>query len=39
VKVRENGEWVSRVVEIGITDGKYTAIRSGIKEGAIVRVK
>jgi macrolide-specific efflux system membrane fusion protein len=36
VKLRDGQEWVQRIVEIGLSDGKYTEIKSGIKEGDIV---
>lgn len=36
VKVKQNGEWADRVVEIGLSDGKYTEIKSGIEEGDVV---
>jgi multidrug efflux pump subunit AcrA (membrane-fusion protein) len=36
VKLREGKEWRQRIVEIGLSDGKYTEIKSGLKEGEIV---
>lgn len=36
VKLREGKEWRQRIVEIGLSDGKYTEIKSGLKEGDIV---
>ncbi len=36
VKLREGKEWPQRIVEIGLSDGKYTQIKSGIKEGDVV---
>ncbi len=39
VKLKEGGRWRSRVVETGISDGKYTVIRSGLKEGDVVKAK
>lgn len=39
VKVLRNGDWVPMVVETGITDGQYTEIKSGLKEGDTVQVK
>ncbi len=38
VKVLENEKWVPRVVETGMSDGKYTEIKSGLKEGETVQV-
>jgi multidrug efflux pump subunit AcrA (membrane-fusion protein) len=38
VRVQRNGQWESVVVETGLSDGKYTAIRSGLKPGEAVRV-
>ena len=36
VKLREGKEWRQRIVEIGLSDGKYTQIKSGLKEGDVV---
>lgn len=36
VKLKEGKEWNQRIVEIGLSDGKYTQIKSGIKEGDVV---
>jgi multidrug efflux pump subunit AcrA (membrane-fusion protein) len=36
VKMREGKEWRQRIVEIGLSDGKYTQIKSGIQEGDVV---
>lgn len=36
VKVRDGKEWRQRIVEIGLSDGKYTQIKSGLKEGDVV---
>ena len=36
VKLREGKEWRQRIVEIGLSDGKYTQIKSGLEEGDIV---
>jgi HlyD family secretion protein len=38
VKVLVNGEWQVRVVETGLSDGSYTQIKSGLKEGETVQV-
>jgi HlyD family secretion protein len=38
VKVLEGENWVARVVELGMSDGKYTEIKSGLKEGETVQV-
>jgi RND family efflux transporter MFP subunit len=39
IKVMVNNQWDDRVVEIGLSDGHYTEVRSGLKEGDIVQVK
>ena len=36
VKLREGKEWRQRIVEIGLSDGKYTQIKSGLKVGDVV---
>ena len=36
VKLREGKAWRQRIVEIGLSDGKYTEIKSGLKEGDVV---
>jgi multidrug efflux pump subunit AcrA (membrane-fusion protein) len=36
VKLREGKEWRQRIVEIGLSDGKYTEIKSGLEEGDLV---
>ncbi|MCL5104256.1 MAG: efflux RND transporter periplasmic adaptor subunit [Armatimonadetes bacterium] len=36
VKLREGNQWRQRIVEIGLSDGKYTHIKSGLKEGDVV---
>ena len=36
VKLKEGKEWHQRIVEIGLSDGKYTQIKSGLEEGAVV---
>ena len=36
VKLREGKEWRRRIVEIGLSDGNYTQIKSGLKEGDVV---
>jgi multidrug efflux pump subunit AcrA (membrane-fusion protein) len=38
VKVRVGGRWRTRVVETGLTNGRFTQIRSGLAEGDIVQV-
>jgi multidrug efflux pump subunit AcrA (membrane-fusion protein) len=38
VEVLRDGRWQEVVVEPGLSDGQYTAIRSGLKEGETVRV-
>ncbi len=37
VKLQEGKEWKQRIVEIGLSDGKYTEIKSGLEEGNIVK--
>jgi RND family efflux transporter MFP subunit len=39
VQVLENGEWRPRVVEIGMSDGQFTEVRSGLQEGETVQVR
>jgi RND family efflux transporter MFP subunit len=39
VKVLNGSNWVDRVVEIGLSDGHYTEVKSGLKEGEVVQVK
>lgn len=39
VKVLSGSNWVDRVVEIGLSDGHYTEVKSGLKEGEVVQVK
>jgi RND family efflux transporter MFP subunit len=36
VKLQAGKEWRQRIVEIGLSDGKYTQIKSGLKEGDVV---
>ena len=36
VKLKEGKEWHQRIVEIGLSDGKYTQIKSGLKAGDVV---
>jgi HlyD family secretion protein len=36
VKLREGKQWHQRIVEIGLSDGKYTQIKSGLNEADIV---
>ena len=36
VKLKEGKEWRQRIVEIGLSDGKHTQIKSGLKEGDVV---
>jgi len=36
VKLREGKEWRQRIVEIGLSDGNYTQIKSGLNEGDVV---
>jgi multidrug efflux pump subunit AcrA (membrane-fusion protein) len=37
VNVLDNGEWEPVVVETGLSDGRYTEIESGLKEGQTVQ--
>jgi RND family efflux transporter MFP subunit len=39
VKVLTGSNWTDRVVEIGLSDGHYTEVKSGLKEGEVVQVK
>lgn len=39
VKVLTGSSWTDRVVEIGLSDGHYTEVKSGLKEGEVVQVK
>ena len=36
VRLKRDGRWRERLVEIGLTDGRYTEIISGLREGDIV---
>ncbi len=36
VKLQAGSQWHQRIVEIGLSDGKYTEIKSGLKEGDVV---
>jgi membrane fusion protein, macrolide-specific efflux system len=38
VRVLRNDEWQVAVVEVGLTDGNFTEIRSGLQEGDTVQV-
>jgi RND family efflux transporter MFP subunit len=38
VEVLKNGRWQRVVVEPGLSDGRYTAIRSGLNDGETVKV-
>jgi HlyD family secretion protein len=38
VNVLKNGEWVPTVVEVGLSGGGYTEIKSGVAEGDTVQV-
>lgn len=38
VEVNRNGQWVKQPVKIGLSDGDYTEIREGIREGDAIRV-
>jgi hypothetical protein len=38
VKVLRDGQWVPVVVETGLSDGRFTAIKGDIKEGETVQV-
>lgn len=37
VKLRAGGEWRTRVIETGLTDGEYTEVKSGLNEGDTVQ--
>jgi multidrug efflux pump subunit AcrA (membrane-fusion protein) len=37
VKLQDGKEWKQRIVEIGLSDGKYTEIKSGLEEGNVVK--
>jgi len=39
IKVMVNNQWDNRVVETGLSDGHYTEIKTGLKEGDVVQVK
>jgi multidrug efflux pump subunit AcrA (membrane-fusion protein) len=39
VRVRQQGEWVSRAVELGPSDGEQVAVLSGLQEGERVRLR
>jgi len=39
VRVLQNGNWTPVVVELGLSDGRYTEIRSGLKGNETVQVK
>ena len=36
VKLQQGKEWRQRIVEIGLSDGNYTQIKSGLEEGDVV---
>jgi hypothetical protein len=36
VKLREGKQWRQRIVEIGLSDGNYTQIKSGLRERDVV---
>jgi membrane fusion protein, macrolide-specific efflux system len=38
VSVLQGEQWMDRVVEVGLSDGTYQEIRSGVKEGETVKV-
>ena len=38
VSVLQGSQWMERVVEVGLSDGTYQEIRSGLKEGETVKV-
>lgn len=38
VKVKSGTDWVNRRVEIGLSDGRFTEVRSGLKRGEVVIV-
>lgn len=37
VKIREGSDWHERIVKVGLSDGNYTEIKSGLKAGDIVQ--
>ncbi len=37
VKLKEGQEWHQRIVDIGLSDGKYTEIKSGLSKGDVVK--
>jgi HlyD family secretion protein len=39
VNVLRNGSWQPVVVELGLSDGRYTEIKNGLREGETVQVK
>lgn len=39
VQVNHGGQWQDQIVEVGLSDGKYTEIKSGLQEGENIRVK
>jgi macrolide-specific efflux system membrane fusion protein len=39
VEVLRGGRWQEVVVDVGLSDGRYAAIRSGLKEGETVKFK
>jgi len=38
VQVQRNGKWETVSVEVGVTDGQFTQIKSGVNEGETVKV-
>ncbi len=38
VNVLKSGEWIPTVVEVGLSGGGYTEIKSGVEEGDTVQV-
>jgi HlyD family secretion protein len=38
VKVQKGSDWVSVVVETGLSDGNLIEVKSGLSEGAVVQV-
>lgn len=38
VKVLKDGQWISTVVETGLSDGEYIEIKSGLDEGQTIQV-
>jgi macrolide-specific efflux system membrane fusion protein len=38
VQVQRNGKWETVPVEVGVTDGQFTQIKSGVNEGETVKV-